>query len=231
MLDFAELVVINKFDRKGADDALRDVRKQVQRNREAFDRRAEEMPVYGTIASRFNDDGVTALYHGLKRALREHGLIDWPAGRLPEPAARVSSRAHAIVPTERVRYLAEIVENEVGPTVRYLGLEMTGDPGWAYAEDGPFIDGEARLRISWEPGAGRVKPKPRPRPRPAAPVEEIVEADLSRPIRAYALHESFSAGDRIDHPKLGLGVVQAIAGPRKIRVRFEEKDSILVHER
>ena len=59
----------------------------------------------------------------------------------------------------------------------------------------------------------------------------IVEADLSRPVRAYTLHDSFAAGDRIDHTKLGLGVVQGIAGPGKIRVRFEEKQSILVHER
>ena len=127
--------------------------------------------------------------------------------------------------------LAEVIGAEVGPTVRYLGLEMTSDPGWAYAEDGPVIDGEARLRISWEPGAGRVKPKPRPRPRPSAPIEVVIEPDMSRPVRPYALTESFSAGDRIDHPKLGMGVVQAIAGPRKIRVRFEEKDSILVRER
>ncbi|HET9820484.1 MAG TPA: cobalamin-dependent protein, partial [Burkholderiaceae bacterium] len=62
MLDFAEFVAINKFDRKGAADALRDVAKQVQRNREAFRQMPDEMPVFGTMASRFNDDGVTALY-------------------------------------------------------------------------------------------------------------------------------------------------------------------------
>ena len=62
MLDFADFVVINKFDRKGADDALRDVRKQYQRNHEAFGTAVAEMPVFGTMAARFNDDGVTALY-------------------------------------------------------------------------------------------------------------------------------------------------------------------------
>src|SRR5213595_1840037 len=62
MLDFADFVAINKFDRKGAADALRDVRKQYQRNRELFSTSPEEMPVYGTIAARFNDDGVTALH-------------------------------------------------------------------------------------------------------------------------------------------------------------------------
>src|SRR5207244_1023739 len=73
MLDFAEFVAINKFDRKGAADALRDVCKQVQRNREAFGQKPEEMPVFGTIASRFNDDGVVALYQTLKGRLAELG--------------------------------------------------------------------------------------------------------------------------------------------------------------
>ncbi|NBO02546.1 MAG: methylmalonyl-CoA mutase, partial [Betaproteobacteria bacterium] len=66
MLDFAQFVAINKFDRKGASDALRDVAKQVQRNREAWTVATEDMPVFGTMASRFNDDGVTALYQALK---------------------------------------------------------------------------------------------------------------------------------------------------------------------
>ena len=74
MLDFAEFVAINKFDRKGAADALRDVAKQVQRNRQAFGQPPEQMPVFGTVASRFNDDGVTALYQALVPRLAELGL-------------------------------------------------------------------------------------------------------------------------------------------------------------
>src|SRR5262249_58224105 len=74
MLDFADVVAINKFDRSGAADALRDVRRQLQRNRESFGTPLEDLPVFGTIAARFNDDGVTALYHHLRTALREHGL-------------------------------------------------------------------------------------------------------------------------------------------------------------
>jgi len=127
--------------------------------------------------------------------------------------------------------LAKDIETEVGPSVRYVGLELSGDPGWSYGEDGPVLTGTPRLGLAWEPGAGRVKPKPRPRPKATSPADQIIEADLSRPIRAYSLVDSFSAGDRIDHSKLGLGVVQGIAGPGKIRVKFEEKDSILVHER
>ena len=82
MLDFAEFVAINKFDRKGSLDALRDVAKQVQRNREAWMVRPEAMPVFGTMASRFNDDGVTALYQAMKPRLAELGL-QLSTGRLP----------------------------------------------------------------------------------------------------------------------------------------------------
>ncbi len=109
MLDFADFVAINKFDRKGAEDALRDVRKQVQRNRESFGAAAEEMPVFGTIASRFNDDGVTALYHAICGKLAEKGL-ELNAGRLPRSATHVSSGVHSILPPQRSRYLAEIAE-------------------------------------------------------------------------------------------------------------------------
>lgn len=110
MLDFAELVAINKFDRKGAEDALRDVRKQVLRNREVFDKTADEMPVFGTAAARFNDDGVTALYHGLVDALKDRDLIDLTGGSLPRMDVRQSSKASPIIPPRRVRYLAEIAD-------------------------------------------------------------------------------------------------------------------------
>ncbi|WP_374670096.1 methylmalonyl-CoA mutase family protein, partial [Ramlibacter sp.] len=110
MLDFAEFVAINKFDRKGAADALRDVAKQVQRNREAFSRRPEEMPVFGTMAARFNDDGVTALYQALKPRLAELGLA-LQAGRLPAVDVRHSTNQTPIVPAARTRYLAEISDS------------------------------------------------------------------------------------------------------------------------
>jgi methylmalonyl-CoA mutase len=109
MLDFADFVAINKFDRKGAEDALRDVRKQYQRNRSLFGQPPDSMPVYGTMASRFNDDGVTALYQALVPKLREKGL-ELRAPRLPPARVKASSRGRAIVPPERVRYLAEIAK-------------------------------------------------------------------------------------------------------------------------
>jgi methylmalonyl-CoA mutase len=108
MLDFADFVAINKFDRRGAEDALRDVRKQLQRNREAFRAAPEAMPVFGTVASRFNDDGVTALYHAVAEKLK------LKPGKLPKPVGKTSSAVHAIVPPQRTRYLAEIAETVRG---------------------------------------------------------------------------------------------------------------------
>ncbi len=113
MLDFAEFVAINKFDRKGAADALRDVAKQVQRNKEAWTKRPEDMPVFGTMAARFNDDGVTALYQSLKARLTELGLV-LKDGRLPAVVVRHSTNQTPIVPAARTRYLAEIADTVRG---------------------------------------------------------------------------------------------------------------------
>ena len=113
MLDFAEFVAINKFDRKGAADALRDVAKQVQRNREAWGTPAEQMPVFGTMAAHFNDDGVTALYQAMKPRLQALGL-PLSTGLLPSVAVRHSSHQNPIVPGARSRYLAEISDSVRG---------------------------------------------------------------------------------------------------------------------
>ena len=110
MLDFADFVAINKYDRKGAEDALRDVRKQYQRNRELFGTSVEEMPVFGTMAARFNDDGVTGLYQALLPRLVEKGLKA-KSGKLPKVGVKSSSKGRAIVPAERIRYLAEIADS------------------------------------------------------------------------------------------------------------------------
>ncbi|MFO8048313.1 MAG: methylmalonyl-CoA mutase family protein [Desulfosudaceae bacterium] len=109
MLDFADLVAVNKFEKQGSEDALRDVRKQIQRNRGAWEALPEEMPVFGTIAARFNDDGVTALYHALL------DVIDEKTGRrfgswLPRPEGRCSSARSILIPADRVRYLSEIAD-------------------------------------------------------------------------------------------------------------------------
>ena len=109
MLDFADFVAVNKFDRKGALDALRDVSKQVQRNKGDFSKKPNDMLVFGTMAARFNDDGVTALYQAILPKLKELGLKAGD-GTLPRSQTRHSTHQTPIVPPNRVRYLAEISE-------------------------------------------------------------------------------------------------------------------------
>jgi len=109
MLDFADLVAVNKFEKRGGEDAVRDVRKQVQRNRKAWNVLPEEMPVFGTIASKFNDDGVTALYHAILDGIAEKTGIVFKS-KLPRPIAKTSTSKTVIIPPERTRYLSEIAD-------------------------------------------------------------------------------------------------------------------------
>src|SRR5690606_22809836 len=129
MIDFAELIVLNKYDKRGAEDALRDVRKQWKRNRVAFQVADEDVPVYPTIASQFNDPGISWMFANLCRLLREKNR--GPSQLPPEgdkavgPERKVDSapgvtpqidtslrepRATVLIPGARVRYLAEIAE-------------------------------------------------------------------------------------------------------------------------
>ena len=109
MLDFAELVVLNKFDKRGAEDALRDVRKQWKRNRVAFQTPDADVPVYPTIASQFNDPGISWMFANLTRLLREK--LGLPEGKwTPAIDTSLKERATVLIPGARVRYLAEIAE-------------------------------------------------------------------------------------------------------------------------
>ncbi len=121
MLDYAELVILNKFDRQGAQDALRDVRKQWKRNRLAFEMTDDEVPVYPTIASQFNDPGVSWMFVSLCRLLRQkgekgegRGKRGFGTGRCDfAPAVELVDKlpkASVLIPGKRVRYLAEIAE-------------------------------------------------------------------------------------------------------------------------
>ncbi|HEU0103392.1 MAG TPA: fused isobutyryl-CoA mutase/GTPase IcmF [Mycobacteriales bacterium] len=109
MLDHADVVAVNKFERRGADDARRDVARQLVRNREAFGQSWEDMPVFGTSAARFHDDGVTALYQHLRTLLVDKGLAAG-AGVLPAVTTRVSTGLTSVLPAARERYLAEITD-------------------------------------------------------------------------------------------------------------------------
>ena len=113
MLDAADVVAINKYERRGAEDARRDVARQMVRNREAFGQSWEDMPVFGTSAARFADDGVTALYQHLRGLLAERGL-DAPAGRLPIVTTKTSTGLTSVLPAARERYLSEIAESVRG---------------------------------------------------------------------------------------------------------------------
>ncbi|KXK36928.1 MAG: methylmalonyl-CoA mutase family protein [Saprospiraceae bacterium] len=108
MLDFADIVAINKFDKKGAQDALRDVKKQYQRNHNYWDKDPNDMPIFGTIASQFNDPGTNTFYKKLIEIIREKTGIDFQS-HLKLPVGE--SEKIYIIPPKRVRYLSEISEN------------------------------------------------------------------------------------------------------------------------
>ncbi len=109
MLDYADMVVINKFEKRGGEDAVRDVRKQVQRNKTVWDVSPEDMPVFGTIASKFNDDGVTALYHSILDIIGEKTGVKFNS-TLPRINTKTSTSKTVIIPPERTRYLSEITD-------------------------------------------------------------------------------------------------------------------------
>ena len=108
MLDFADVIAINKFDHRGSQDALRDVRKQYKRNHDLFQAGDDDLPVYGTIASQFNDPGMNALYAELLAVIGERTGVDFPTEFSAD--THVTDR-HFVIPPERVRYLAEIAEH------------------------------------------------------------------------------------------------------------------------
>ena len=108
MLDFADLVAINKFDKRGAQDALRDVKKQYQRNHLLWDTPLEELPIYGTIASQFNDPGVNTLYKAVMDTLMKNTNTDLVSTF--EVSKEMSEKVY-VIPPKRTRYLSEIAEN------------------------------------------------------------------------------------------------------------------------
>jgi len=111
MLDFADIVALNKFDKRGAQDALRDVKKQYKRNRQAFDLADEKIPVFGTIASQFNDPGMNTLYKAVMNKISEKTGIKFNSQMT---ATNEMSEKIYIIPPARTRYLSEISENNRG---------------------------------------------------------------------------------------------------------------------
>ncbi len=108
MLDFADIIALNKFDKKGSLDALRDVKKQYQRNHQLFDKNPDDMPVFGTIASQFNDPGMNRLYKSIMNKLVEKTGADLKSDY--HISQEMSEKIY-IIPPARIRYLSEISEN------------------------------------------------------------------------------------------------------------------------
>jgi methylmalonyl-CoA mutase len=111
MLDFAELIALNKFEKRGAEDALRDVRKQWRRNRRDFERPDAELPVFPTIASRFNDPGVNRLFAAICERLEAEHAARPGQWQVTDPGPIELRERTALIPPERTRYLAEIAAN------------------------------------------------------------------------------------------------------------------------
>ena len=166
MLDFADLIVLNKFDKRGAEDALRDIRKQWKRNHVAFDVANDEVPVYPTIASQFNDPGLSWMFAQLCRRVAEKLGLD-PAEWSPDLDTSVREpRSTAMIPGSRIRYLAEIAEQgreinrrsdtqaEVASRLQHLyeSLKSIDDNALPaefepYAQDALTADGDRTLLV------------------------------------------------------------------------------------
>src|SRR5690606_19106587 len=106
-IDYADFIVINKFERKGSEDARNQVRKQYQRSHLLFEQQLETMPVYGTIASQFNDPGTNTLFAALVQKINEITDNEWNFS--PKPI-EISEKRDVIIPVNRQYYLREIVE-------------------------------------------------------------------------------------------------------------------------
>lgn len=119
MLDYADLISLNKFDKRGAMDALRDVKKQYQRNHQRFEESLDEMPVFGTIASQFNDPGVNELYNHILLKINEKAVLDFHSN---VKAAELNTERIHIIPPKRVRYLSEISDTVRGYN-RWVGQQ------------------------------------------------------------------------------------------------------------
>jgi methylmalonyl-CoA mutase len=117
MLDFADLVALNKFDKRGALDAIRDVRKQYKRNHMLFDAKDDDLPVYGTMASQFNDPGMNTLFTALMRTIKDKTGVDILDNQNEKTNIQQGeSEKIYIIPPDRIRYLAEIAESSAAYT-------------------------------------------------------------------------------------------------------------------
>jgi len=151
MLDFADLVAINKFDKRGALDAIRDVRKQYVRNHGLWDSKEEDLPIYGTMASQFNDPGMNALYGAAMKTLVEKA--DAPLETQFGFSQEISEKQF-IIPPARTRYLSEISENNRGYDQRVVKQSNTAQKLY-----GIFTSILSLIDTSWQEGTYDVLEK------------------------------------------------------------------------
>lgn len=161
MLDLADLIVLNKFDKKGSEDALRDVRKQVKRNRGLWNDSPENMPVYPTIASHFNDEGVNRLFKGLIDEINDHYKINWDTKNYANAQPVEDLHTRVIIPPRRQRYLSEIsdtvrdyhrwVDEQVELARRLQQVEGTIDQleRWAPEDQKPIRERLGEMQDHW----------------------------------------------------------------------------------
>jgi methylmalonyl-CoA mutase len=216
MLDQADIVVINKFDQRGAADALRDVQKQVQRNREAFGRKPDEMPVFGAIASRFADPGVTSVYSEIRRQIESKGLKRLP-GSAPTPKTRHSEPGRAIVPPERVRYLAEVAE-----TLR--AWLKRGDTQIKITRERQQLREARRMLAATGKDAAALDPLMRERENALDPHARALLEGWPRTRESY-LGESHGAGEK--SLPLKRQSLSGLAIPRVALPRYEDEGELL----
>ena len=138
MLDFADLIAINKFDKKGSLDALRDVQKQYQRNNQRFDENIEDMPVYGTIASQFNDPGTNTLYKEVTKKFQDEKIGNFNSSF--EISDEMSEKIY-VIPSKRVRYLSEIAENNRAYDKWVIEQKKIAQKLYVLAESIKILDG------------------------------------------------------------------------------------------
>jgi methylmalonyl-CoA mutase len=200
MLDYADLIAVNKFEKRGAEDALRDVRKQVRRNRNAWTEADDALPVYGTSASRFADLGVTALYHGLLAQLRVKTEQPW-LSQLAIPTLRHSPSHRALIPPSRERYLGDIattVRQHHAFTQRQAAAARTvqslteAAAAVADTEAAPIVaDKLARARQQLDPRVADFL-QAWPARRDACSKPELVYQVRGKDVRQPLVHESLS---------------------------------------
>lgn len=211
MLDFADLVVINKFDHRNSLDALREVRKQYRRNHNIFGTPDDELPILGTVASNFQDPGLNVFFEKVLGALKDRDLIDWQMPQGESYSLQESSKS-AILPTPRQHYLSEIAQvirsyhEKTGQATRELAKleacqtvsrELGLDLGEAMAATEKGLDPEIVETLkNWQETKARYS-------------QEVLEVKIRDKVLATPLYSESLAGLKI--PKIALPAFDSLA--------------------